>query len=129
MPRHPECPDVHLGECPKCKRLYGRDRLERSSAVERRPVKSQVEGSSPSAPAKSSGPTDKAKAGEVVSDAGEKSDEPRPLQPSRGGERVVETPKALTPAQKQKRYRERHGDEYRKREAERQKRRRARLKK
>lgn len=24
--RHPECPDVHMGVCPKCRRLYERDR-------------------------------------------------------------------------------------------------------
>ena len=47
--RHPECPDVHLGSCPKCERLWKRDHLKRSSAVERRAVNPQVEGSSPSA--------------------------------------------------------------------------------
>lgn len=83
--RHPDCPDVHIGICPKCRRLYERDRL----GVER---------------------TDKAKAREVVPGAGERSVEPRSSEPSRGGKRVVQS---LTNAERQKRWRERRGDEYR----------------
>ena len=55
---------------------------------------------------RSSGPTDKAKAREVVSGAGS-------LGPSWGGERVVESPKALTAAERQKKWRDSRGDEYR----------------
>lgn len=69
----------------------------------------------------SSGPTDKAEAREARSDAGEKSEAPRSLEPSRGG--VVESPKAMTDAQRAKKYRNgKRSPEWLKQEAERQRR-------
>lgn len=31
--RHPDCPDVHLGVCSKCRRLYERDRKNAKSSA------------------------------------------------------------------------------------------------
>lgn len=31
--RHPDCPDVHMGSCPNCRRLYERDKRSAESSV------------------------------------------------------------------------------------------------
>jgi Zn-finger nucleic acid-binding protein len=85
--RHPRCPDVHLGLCPKCRRLWAAEL------------------------------TDKAKAREAVSD------EPRSLEPSRGGKRVVKS-RPFTRAEISRRQRERDPEAYRAWNRERMKRKR-----
>ena len=82
--RHPDCPDVHLGSCPKCERLWKLDTatsVDVAQRQERRSPKPRVEGSSPSVGAK-----------------------------------------PLTPAEKQRRYRQRHLERVRKMDRERKRR-------
>lgn len=116
--RHPECPDVHLGSCPKCERLWKLDRLERSSAVEQRPLKSSVAGSTPAAPTKEV--QDEVSEAHAPDDAG--SDVHEVADRDAGGEGLDRGGSSgpLTPAQKQRAYRERKkrtDPDYLKREA------------
>lgn len=91
--RHPECPDVHLGVCPKCRRLYARD---------------------------TSSEPDEGISGRTGRDDQALAEEPSPQ--STPSEDVPSAPKetrlnvartVLTDAQRSKRYREKRGDAYR----------------
>lgn len=155
--RHPECPDVHLGGCPKCRRLWERDlarspkpateKLASSSAAEQRPVKSRVVGSNPTSSAKNR--VDVLGAVTVLpqtlhvsthcdpenfdgtsaerDDTSEAEDEDAVSEGVEGSIKPDRLAVALSGAEKQRRYREKHGAVYRKREAARQKDRRAKI--
>lgn len=94
--RHPDCPDVHLGSCPKCERLWKRDAARQGSVHEQSAVGAVDAGS----PGQSADPSSV------------------PLEVSGSGA----PSKALTPAEKQRRYRQRHGDRVRKLNRERMRR-------
>lgn len=105
--RHPDCPDVHIGVCPKCWRLYARDAKaaeEEVEAVPARPV-SVSSGAVDVAPEEPSVSVDDASEVGVPVQRSEEGD--APSHPECGEAHI------LTNAQRQKKWRDKQGEAYR----------------
>lgn len=109
--RHPECPDVHLGSCPNCRRLWIRD-LENASLS-----------TAPVLPDESEAREIESASREAVSVVSDGRDE---ILAQAKPDRLAVAREALSPAAKQARFRKAHPD-YVEREKARLKARRAKI--